>query len=273
MADYLSQTVIQPLFPSHLLTEEDLDFFSAFHIEAEKGRSGETYYLFADEWCSSGVLYNEETGEETEYEEDDLIHRFQEIIRRSEGTLPWVSMEKAYTCSKMRPDGFGGSAIFITADDMKHVSTGYWLEEQIDKLEGSTPDPVPTVAVVMEGGLVQSIVSDSPEKLPPMKMIIIDYDTDGANEEDLVSVPQGKDRKETEAFAGIWSIGQTGIDLAAVVQQLEEESQQGPDCQETLVKCFMCGNMVPRRTANVFYEKDNLGHFIGDCCWDERLRN
>ncbi len=232
MADYYSQTVFQPVIPAHLLTEEDLDFFNAFYIEAEKEQSGESYYLFADEWCSSAVLCNEETGEETELEEDDLINRFQEIIRRSKGALPWVSMEKAYTCSKMRPDGFGGSAIFITADDVKYVSTGYWLEEQIDKLENNTPKPVPTIAVVMEGGLVQSIVSDSPEKLPPMNVIVIDYDTDGSDEEYLVSVPQREGEQDARAFAAIQTITPAGIDLAAVMRQLEGSDQPKSGSQE-----------------------------------------
>lgn len=41
-----------------------------------------------------------------------------------------VGFEWAATCSKMRPDGFGGGAVFVTAQDIKYMSTNVWLEEQ-----------------------------------------------------------------------------------------------------------------------------------------------
>ena len=47
---------------------------------------------------------------------------FQDIIRRS-ATLRYVTAVSAFTCSKMRPDGFGGLAVLITADTVMGKST------------------------------------------------------------------------------------------------------------------------------------------------------
>ncbi len=42
------------------------------------------------------------------------------------------------------------------------------------------------IVVVMEGGLVQSVLSTE-----PVEVAIVDYDAEGADAEDLKSVPQG----------------------------------------------------------------------------------
>ena len=49
-------------------------------------------------------------------------------MRRSE-TLTHVSIEAAFTCSKMRPDGFGGMATLITAKEIISESTTGLLEK------------------------------------------------------------------------------------------------------------------------------------------------
>lgn len=47
------------------------------------------------------------------------------------------------------------------------------------------------IAVILEGGLVQSVVTDRPNLLPPdLEVLVIDYDTDGADPDDLSHVPQ-----------------------------------------------------------------------------------
>ena len=58
----------------------------------------------------------------------------QDIVRRSR-TLRYVTVVSAFTCSKMRPDGFGGSATLITADDIKSKSTNDILEEYVAAME------------------------------------------------------------------------------------------------------------------------------------------
>ncbi len=47
---------------------------------------------------------------------------FQDVVRRSK-TLRYVTAITSFTCSKMRPDGFGGMAVLITASSVKGKST------------------------------------------------------------------------------------------------------------------------------------------------------
>jgi hypothetical protein len=62
----------------------------------------------------------------------------QDIVRRSR-TLQYVTVVSAFTCSKMRPDGFGGSATLVTADDIKSKSTNDILEEYVGGMEDAQP--------------------------------------------------------------------------------------------------------------------------------------
>lgn len=41
-----------------------------------------------------------------------------------------MSFEWADTCSKMRSEGFGGGAVFITATDIQYMSTSEWLRDR-----------------------------------------------------------------------------------------------------------------------------------------------
>jgi hypothetical protein len=65
---------------------------------------------------------------------------FQDIVRRSR-TLRYVTVVSAFTCSRMRPDAFGGSAALITADAVKGKSTTDMLEDFTAEMERG--DPVP----------------------------------------------------------------------------------------------------------------------------------
>ena len=227
MADYMNQSVFQPVIPKHLITDDDRRFIEAFSITFES-TCEEKFYLYADEWCCNGYIDPEEPGgEEVELTEDDLFSRFQEIIRRSNGELPWISKESAYTCSRMRPDGFGGGAVFITADDIQYSFTGQWLEERISETETGdigpqTEDPPPSkpiVGVILEGGLVQSIVSNAPEQISEMDVIILDYDVEGFEEECLLNVPQSGG-EIARAVGHIENITESGIDLGMVLNQM-----------------------------------------------------
>jgi hypothetical protein len=227
MADYYSQAVFQPSIPKHLIGDEDRRIIEAFSITFETDGE-DKFYLYADDWSCSGYLDSEDPeGEEIELTEDDLFARFQEIIRRSNGELPWISKESAHTCSKMRPDGFGGGAVFITADDIQYSFTGQWLEERINEAESGdigpgTDDPPPVkpiVGVVLEGGLVQCVVSNATEQLPDMDVIILDYDVEGLEEECLLKVPQSSG-DIAHAVGHIEKITASEIDLGKVLEQM-----------------------------------------------------
>jgi len=136
MADFYTNMVVEPMIPEGLLTEAEQNILAIFHIESVSG-PGNTIFLHAEEYFTSA--YNDETSEE--YDEDFLISLFQGVVRRSEGKLPWVSFEISYHCSKMRSDGFGGAAVFITADKIEWVSTAQWLKDQQVRLDKPAPGP------------------------------------------------------------------------------------------------------------------------------------
>ena len=45
------------------------------------------------------------------------------LIHRAADNLDHLTVTMAFTCSKMRPDGFGGLAMLITADAVRSEST------------------------------------------------------------------------------------------------------------------------------------------------------
>ena len=63
----------------------------------------------------------------------------QDIVRRSP-TLDHITVVSAFTCTRMRPDGFGGMAVLITADAIKSKSTSDILEDFLAETT-SAPEP------------------------------------------------------------------------------------------------------------------------------------
>lgn len=129
MADYYTQMTMQPEVPSDLLTEAEKDFLANFGIYGEELPHRKTVYLYAEQYNVDG--WDEE---EREVEEQELIDLCQALIKSSSGRLKFISMELAYTCSKMRPEAFGGSAYFITAEEFDFVSTSQWLMEKLGEV-------------------------------------------------------------------------------------------------------------------------------------------
>jgi hypothetical protein len=229
MADYFRHSIFQPFIPKHLLSAEDREFFELFGITVEELRPGniETYYLYADEWCTEAVIINAD-GSERKLSEDDLFQRFQEIIRRSNGELSWISQENSYTCNRMRPGGFGGSAIFITENDVQYVSTSEWLTQRVE--EAKTGDFGPQVevtslqklilGVILEGGLVHAIVTNAPDRIPDMDIAVIDYDIEDYSGQDILDIPQ-HDGSNAQAAGHLETIALSGFDLQVVLDQLK----------------------------------------------------
>jgi len=101
-----------------------------------------------------------------------------------------------------------------------------FLSQYIPQIREYLDTPPPMVAVVLEGGLVQCLTADRPNDVPPITFMVIDYDTDGATQEERVEVPQGN-REISEACARVVELGQAAIDLDAVLEQLKEEQPGG----------------------------------------------
>jgi hypothetical protein len=167
MADYFSPTVIQQPIPVADMTAlERLVLGRMFDAEPD----GDTVYFSTSLgpnttlWLSSDELqaafdlsaglggtasvYVAEhlaagSAEETEIEIDlsgtswEFI--FQDIVRRSP-TLRYITAVTSFTCSKMRPDGFGGMAVLITADAILGKSTNDILEDFLAEHDGNIAD-------------------------------------------------------------------------------------------------------------------------------------
>jgi hypothetical protein len=66
---------------------------------------------------------------------DAYLIILQDIVRRSKGALPYLTIAAAYTCSKMRPDGFGGMGITIAPRAIRYWSTYDVLERFTARFE------------------------------------------------------------------------------------------------------------------------------------------
>ena len=156
MADYFTQTVIQPTIPIADITPLERLLLSNIFSTAP---DGEGLYFYADESPAvMAVLSRAEVAAALAASEaftsslnayvaerlpglpsdDDIIDLdlsgtswefiFQDIVRRSK-TLRYVTAVSSFTCSKMRPDGFGGMAVLITAAAVMGKSTNDILED------------------------------------------------------------------------------------------------------------------------------------------------
>lgn len=166
MADYYSQCDVSPMLPlSDLTAAERLILCNVFESETD----ADELYLFAEVGRNSMLdlersdivaalattaqgsvaadllagaiagLAEDDTAAEIDLD-DHWVGILQEIVRRSP-TLTFVAIETAFTCSKMRPDGFGGSALVITADAVDAMSTSQFIDEALGRRVGAGTDP------------------------------------------------------------------------------------------------------------------------------------
>lgn len=158
MADYFEPTIIQQTIPDGDMTR--LERLLLSHI-FECEQDGEGWYFYADQgpsteiwvtmpelkealevrpdpasvahiWVTEQLAAIDPDDEAAEIELDlsGVSWEFflQNIVKRSR-TLTYVSVVAAFTCSRMRPDGFGGAATLITADAILGKSTVTLIED------------------------------------------------------------------------------------------------------------------------------------------------
>ena len=163
MADYFSPTVIPEIIPNADMTKLELLLLSHM-FDADSDGDG-TYFhswqgpsdlILVDRAELSAALdeahgrasqvrdYVEEklknaAADDTSVELDmsgvswEVI--LQDIVRRST-KLRYITVTTAFTCSKMRADGFGGMALFITANAIKACSTTEFLSDCLADIAG-----------------------------------------------------------------------------------------------------------------------------------------
>lgn len=150
MADYYTPTVVDPVIPvSAILPVEAMFLGQVFSEDVENGIAyyyseyGANDLIFLDpkevrealeatDHASSRLaakLLNEHADailgdEEIEFDMagDLWPDVLQDIVRRAPD-LQELTVTMAFTCSKMRPDGFGGLAMLITAQSIRSEST------------------------------------------------------------------------------------------------------------------------------------------------------
>ena len=168
MPDYYTPTVIQPAIPVADITPlERLLLSHVFNAE----RDGDHFYFYADEgpanmlWLDRAPLeaalaqsridstatsfVTEQLARvpadnveiELDFSDRSWEAIFQDIIRRSP-TLRYVTAVSAFTCSIMRPDGFGGMAVLITADTVMAKSTSDIVEDFLAEARLAEPAAV-----------------------------------------------------------------------------------------------------------------------------------
>lgn len=178
MADYHSPTVVQPTIPNADMTPLER-FVLGYIFDAEA--DGDGLYFFAEIGASdcfdlpvdrlravcaqsAGVpstLYSYITERLAALTDQDIDLDvdlsvvswegiFQDIVRRST-TLDHVTVISAFTCTRMRPDGFGGMAVLITADAIKGKSTNDILEDFL--VGNETVDGVHVLLRLHEGAV------------------------------------------------------------------------------------------------------------------------
>ena len=152
MADYYDETVVQQTIPDADMTAlEKLLLSNIFEWE----RDGDGWYFYAGQGPSSfitvvraelrqafaasddsenaahifvagqiadGVLDGTDDDIDLDVSGTSWEAFLQDIVKRSK-TLRYVTVVTAFTCSKMRADGFGGAATLITANAVKGKST------------------------------------------------------------------------------------------------------------------------------------------------------
>jgi hypothetical protein len=158
MADYYSPTVIQPAIPLGDITPlERLLLSHIFRAEPDS----EGLYFSADQGPSDMVWLDRAPLEtalaqsipgtattfvaeqlarlpadtaEIELDCSDMVWEgiLQDIVRRSK-TLRYVTAVASFTCSRMRPDGWGGMAVLITPSQVMGKSTSDIIEDFLNE--------------------------------------------------------------------------------------------------------------------------------------------
>ena len=159
MADYHSPTVVIPSIPRADMTDiEHLLLTNVFEYEPD----GDGLYFFAEDYindmpviaiddvrtalaasadCSTATYVRDQLGTveqgeaylqlETEIPWDLA---FQDIVQRS-ASVEHLEVITSFTCTKMRPDGFGGAITVITPTAILWASTDQMARELLDRAE------------------------------------------------------------------------------------------------------------------------------------------
>lgn len=121
MANNYTQVTMEPFLPVNIMTEEEEQILKSFGFMSELADK-DTNYWFAGDYSSSGMIETSDA-DILSFSDDDLACLFQSLIERSNGRLKYICLHAACTCSKMRPDEFGGWVMFVHENGVERSST------------------------------------------------------------------------------------------------------------------------------------------------------
>lgn len=126
MADYYTTAILQPDIPADLVTNDLRAKLEALGFEHYAEDNSCLYFYAFESYTGSGE--DEDGKEVTEDEVFDELHR---LCQAHPDRCKWFSLELSFACSRPRPDGFGGAAVFITKDGWEILSTSGWIGERL----------------------------------------------------------------------------------------------------------------------------------------------
>jgi hypothetical protein len=191
MADYLTQTVLQPVIPDIDMTPlERMILTEVFQSEPD----GDGLYFFSEaglnetpSFAAAGLSAALDISADVDSHAAAFVRKrlaataatgnieldltcdlgwetiLQDIVRRS-STIDRIIATSAFTCTKMRPDGFGGMVVLITADAVLGKSTEDMLCDLMDQAEYGEIDAAPGhgahVLLAVDERAVRAVVED-----------------------------------------------------------------------------------------------------------------
>lgn len=146
---------------------------------------------------------------------------------------PWPEVDASVTTLRRREAAFLASKLLVEAYRRGEEGGGSIDWEDLDQAyqaalqaagaspETNRPEPCSRcsrLAVVLEGGIVQSVIADRPDAAPAVA--IVDYDTEGQSPEDLCDITQS-DGSRSEAYVIEPWIEPARIDLDEVFRPID----------------------------------------------------
>jgi hypothetical protein len=123
----------------------------------------------------------------------------QDIVRRS-STLRYVTAVTSFTCSKMRPDGFGGMAVLITADAIVGKSTNDILEDFLAEVEGGAGNGEHVLLRIREDA-VREQIGQAIETDPTLTRLTVEMISDGDIRTACLAIVERSDLSEERGAA------------------------------------------------------------------------
>ncbi|MGE3738206.1 MAG: hypothetical protein AB7I59_01710 [Geminicoccaceae bacterium] len=140
MADYMVQGVVHESIPVDKLSAVDLTVAHAMGLFSAEHEGEVTFTIeggWQDEVHAEDVMVDDQDSQELlELLGDDEFIGIEEFLRHlcRKSELPYLTVELAFTCSKMRDDGFGGAAVVVTPEAVYSQATSEWLDAKLKQL-------------------------------------------------------------------------------------------------------------------------------------------